>query len=282
MKSISNDLAAHLAGEVTTLATCWKLTRADTTVMGFTDHDADLVIGGVTYKAATGFTPTALANSASLSVDNLDIEGMLSSGGIEEADVLAGRYDFAEVEIFMVNYADLTQGALKLRRGWLGEVTLKNQQFVGEIRGLTQLLSQTIGELYSPSCRAQLGDSRCKVTMAAHTATGTVTDVTNSRIFKDSSRSEESGTFDFGKITFTGGANDGISMEVKEFAGETFILALPLPYAVTVGDAYSVQTGCDKTLATCRDRYSNAVNFRGEPHVPGLDKMLETAGTRSG
>src|SRR5579884_3285637 len=135
MKQISSPLAARLAGEVTTLATCWKLTRRDGAILGFTDHDADLVFDGITYKAQSGFTPSAIQNTGSLSVDNLSAEGMLSSGVITEADILAGAYDFAEIEIFQANYADLTQGGLKLRRGWLGEVSSYRQQFVAEIRG---------------------------------------------------------------------------------------------------------------------------------------------------
>ena len=153
MKTLNPALTTHLAGEVTTLATCWKLTRRDATVLGFTDHDRDITYSGVTYVAATGFSPSAIANSAALNVDNLDVEGMLSSGSITEADILAGLYDFAQIEIFMLNYNDLTQGILKLRRGWLGEVSLTRQHFTAEGRGLTQLLSQDIGESVSPSCR---------------------------------------------------------------------------------------------------------------------------------
>lgn len=281
MKTLSTPLATHLTGEVTTLATCWKLTRTDTTIMGFTDHDRDLVVSGVTYKADTGFTPTAVAGSATLAVDNLDIEGMLSSGAITEADVMAGKYDFAEVEVFQVNYADLLQGVIKLRLGWLGEVTVKNHQFIAEVRGLSQRLAHTLGEFYSPSCRAQLGDSRCKVSMGPRTFTGTITTATSRQEFLDTARTQVAGTFTFGKITFTSGANSGLSMEVKEYTVGHFILALPMPYTLVVGDGYSVREGCDKTFATCISRFSNAVNFRGEPHVPGIDRMLETAGTRS-
>ncbi len=281
MKTISNELTAHLAQEVTTLAHCWKLTRRDNVVMGFTSHDKDLIISGVTYAAATGFTPTAISGSSSLAVDNLDIEGMLSSGAISEDDILAGIYDFAEIELFLVNYEDLSQGIMKLRRGWLGEVKLSGQQFVAEVRGLTQRLSQQTGELYSPSCRAELGDSRCKVNLATYTVTGSVTSVTSQQIFVDSSRSEAADTYAFGKITFTGGANNGLSMEVKEFANSQLVLALPMPYAITVGDTYSLIRGCDKTLDTCENIFANAVNFRGEPHVPGIDRVLETAGTLS-
>jgi uncharacterized phage protein (TIGR02218 family) len=285
MKQISTALETHISGEVTTLATCWKLKRQDNTIFGFTNLDRDIVFESVTYKANTGFTPSAIVNTSSLAVDNLDVEGMLSSGSITEIDILAGRYDFAEIEIFQVNYNDLTQGSLKLRRGWLGEVSLHKQQFVAEIRGLTQRLSQTIGELFSPSCRATLGDNRCKVNMSLHTVTGNITAATNSQIFQDSSRTELSDIFTFGTISFTSGANNGLSMEVKEYLRISsigrFQLVLPMPYTITVGDTYSLTKGCDKTIKTCFARYNNVTNFRGEPSVPGLDRMLETAGTRS-
>ncbi|MEK6746868.1 MAG: DUF2163 domain-containing protein [Rickettsiales bacterium] len=282
MKQISSALATHIAGEVTTLATCWKLTRRDSVVFGFTDHDGDITVDSVNYKAESGFTPSAIQNSASLSVDNLDIEGMLSAGNITEADIMAGLYDFAEIEIFQVNYNDITQGKLKLRRGWLGEVSLVNQQFVAEVRGLTQRLSQTIGELYSASCRATFADLRCKINPASYTVTGTVSSVTSTREFIDSSRAETSGLFNFGKITFSSGANNGLSMEVKEFInGGRISLVLPMPYSINAGDNYSMVQGCDKTLETCANQYNNVINYRGEPHVPGLDSMLETAGTRT-
>ncbi len=286
MKTISTELAAHIAGEVTTLATCWKLTRRDAAVQGFTDHDRDITYDSLTYKAATGFSPSAVENSASLRVDNLDVNGMLSSESITEDDILAGRYDFAEIDIFQINYTDTSQGILKLRRGWLGEVSLTRQHFVAEVRGLTQLLSQDIGEYFSPSCRASLGDSRCKVNMASHTVTGSATSVASRSAFTDSTRSEASALFSGGKITFTSGANNGLSMEVKEYfykssSGGTLSLALPMPYTIAPGDGYSLQKGCDKTLGTCHSRFGNVANFRGEPHVPGTDRMLETAGTRS-
>jgi len=286
MKTISTPLATHIAGEVTTLATCWKLTRRDATTLGFTDHDADIIFDALTYKAATGFSPSAVSNSANLQVDNLDVEGMLSAESITEADLLAGLYDFAEIEIFQLNYADTTQGIIKLRRGWLGEVSLSRASFVAEVRGLTQLLSQDIGEYFSPSCRATLGDTRCKIDMASHTVTGSVTTATSRSAFTDSARAEASALFTGGKITFTSGANNGMSMEVKEYilragTGGILTLALPMPHAIAPGDAYSLQKGCDKTIGTCFSRFNNVANFRGEPHVPGLDRMLETAGTRS-
>ncbi len=281
MKTISPELQAHLENDVTTLATCWRITRRDGITLGFTSHDNSLTLDGVTYEAASGFTPTAIESSAALNVDNLDIEGMLDSLSLAEADIIAGHYDFAEIEIFEVNYTDLTQGTLVLRYGWLGEVTMRGGQFVAEMRGLTQKLSHTIGEVYTPTCRAELGDARCGIDMTPRTVTGTLTGIMSSSVVQDSTREEDAGRYTHGVLTFTSGDNTGIATEIKAFANGQITLMLPLPYAPAIGDAYSLSEGCDKQFNTCKTRFANVLNFRGEPHVPGLDRMLETAATRS-
>ncbi len=141
MKPISSELLAHLSEEVTTLAVCWKLTRRDGAVLGFASHDRDIIYDGVTYIAEKGFTPTYVASNSDLAADDMELEGIIDGEVILEADIQAGIYDFAEVEIFMVNYMDLSQGKLDLRCGWLGEVQYSKGHFSAKIRGLTQSLS---------------------------------------------------------------------------------------------------------------------------------------------
>lgn len=165
MRAITLALKAHLAQEVTTLATCWKVVRQDGTVMGFTDNVVDVTVAAVTYSAATGYTPSNIQSSSDLAVDNLDIQGVLDATAVTEEDLIAGVYDYADVYIFMINYEDISQGILKLQRGKLGEITVQNGQFIVEMRSLTQQLQQTIGEVYSVTCRADLGDARCKVVL---------------------------------------------------------------------------------------------------------------------
>ena len=280
MKNISINLKNHIAGEVTSLATCWKLSRRDGHVFGFTDHDRDLVVSGVDYIAGSGFTPSAVQSSGGFAVDNLELEGMLDAATITEADILAGVYDYAEIEIFMVNYADLSQGKLMLRRGWIGEVSLGKNYFVAEVRGLAQRLSQRIGDVYSPLCRSGL--EGCGVNLLPFTVAGELTHVTDAQVFADATLAQATGYFNHGKITFLSGANEGLSMEVKDFrAGGNITLVLPMPNAVTVGDNFSMYAGCDKSFELCVNKFNNAVNFRGEPHVPGLDRVLETSSTRS-
>lgn len=280
MKNISTELKLHISGEVTTLATCWHLQRRDGEVLGFTDHDNDLVIESITYKAATGFTPSAVQTTASFAVDNLDIEGMLDSTAITENDIRAGLYDHAEIQVFSVNYKDLSQGRLILRTGWLGEVSFSQNKFITEVRGLAQSLSQKIGDVFSPTCRALLGDAKCKIDLEEYTFEGEVAEVINNRVFSFSGLANPTEYFSSGKIKFTSGENEGLEMEVKDYVlNGNITLVLPMPYEIVEGDEFEIIAGCDKNFNTCIAKFENAINFHGEPHVPGMDKILLTAGT---
>lgn len=279
MRIISPDLETHFAGGLTTLATCWRLIREDGVVFGFTDHDQPLTFESVDYDSIAGFTPTTVESKSNMSVDNLDMEGQTFPSKITESDLLSGLYDYAEIEIFLVNYEDLTQGRLVVKRGKLGEVSISGQMFQAEVRGLTQYLSQTIGQVFSPSCRAILGDSRCKVALARCTVSTIVAEVTNNQTFKAFTLTENAGWYTGGEVEWTSGNNDGRRMEVKEFASTQVVLALPMGKSIQVGDTFDIIAGCDKTRETCQSKFSNIINFRGEPDIPGVDKLLTTAGT---
>ena len=90
MKTISTALKTHLQGETTTLAWLWKVTRQDSQVFGFTTHDSDISLSGITYAAATGMLASAAQAKTGASVDNMEMAGMLDSAAITDADVLAG------------------------------------------------------------------------------------------------------------------------------------------------------------------------------------------------
>ena len=273
MKPTTPALAAHLAGEVTTLATCWRLERADGWVRGFTDHDRELVVDGLTYVASTGFLPSAIKTASDLSVDNLDVDGFLDDAALRAEDLVAGLFDGARIEVFIVNWADLGQGRLLLRKGFLGEIKRADQRFSAEIRGLSNRLQQTAGKLYSRLCRVDLGSSECGVALGPRTDTNAVTQV----IAADTVRivtARSTGFFTFGKATFTTGANAGAVNEVLLHDGQTIRLFVPMPRPIVVGDQIVLVAGCDKTPETCNAKFANILNFRGEPHIPGNDKVF--------
>lgn len=277
MKPISVTLQAHLDGELTTLATLVKITRTDNVIRGFTTFDRNLTIGGVTYKADGALTPSAVQSTSGLATDNLEITGILNSSDITDSDIENGLYDHARIDVYVCNWADLTQGTLQLRRGWIGNVVLSGGHYVAEMRGLHDLLQRPIGDYYAPECRYDLGDSKCTVNLAALTVTGTVSSVTDKANFADFSRTESDGIFNYGKLTWASGANNGLSMEVKNWDGVSlaFTLWLSMPNAIQVGDTYSVYPGCDKRFTTCTGKFSNGVNFGGFPYIPGVGNILK-------
>lgn len=163
-RTIPSALATHLAQGRTTLCTCWKVTRQDGTVFRFTDHDASLIVAGETYLASTGYTRAAISGSADMSVAETELTGILDDASITEQDLRNGLWDYAEVRIFLVNWASPSDGTIKLRRGFLGEVQADDTgRFRAELRGLAQLLQQRLGEVYTAECRADFGDARCRM-----------------------------------------------------------------------------------------------------------------------
>ena len=280
MRPIPFALQTKLDSGVTTLARCWKLMRRDGVVMGFTDHDRDLVVGGVTYLAGTGFSSSEATSRFDLSVDGAEISGALADDQLTDADLAAGRYDAAQVETWLVDWSDPSLNVLTAR-GALGEVRREGQAFVAELRGLADLLSQESGRLYTARCGADLGDKRCTVdlTNPALRGTGAVSGVEGTSIFTASGLDGfADALFSLGRLTWTGGANNGLAIEIKEHrlvAGHArLMLWQAMPEAIASGDAFTVTAGCDKSFATCRGRFANTDNFRGFPQIPGNDFLL--------
>lgn len=187
MRTISPALLAHLQGDVLTTATLWLATRTDGTVFAFTDFDQPIVYGGVTYASKGGYTHSQIDMTSDLSTSNLEIGAIFDSSLITPQSLEAGLWDYAAVSISLVNYADLTMGAVSLGNGVLGQVTLTNGQYNVELRGLAQLMQQDMGEVYSPTCRATFGDSRCTINLVPLTFSGTVQSVNGVTSWNDAS-----------------------------------------------------------------------------------------------
>lgn len=277
MKDISAGLQAHLRGELTTLAELVKITRRDGAVVAMTTHDVDIVYDGVTYKADASFSPTVFSQSAMKKDDDYEIEGVLDSSCLDESDIEKGLYDHARIDVFVCNWADLSQGVLRLRRGWLGEIVLREGRYTASLRGFHDLLAQKTGEAYAPSCRYDLGDGRCGVDLVALKVVGAVTSLSGRQVFCDIARGEAAGTFNDAVLTWTSGANAGARMEVYKWDLDTrtFTLWLPMEEDIKIGDAYEVAPGCDKRFSTCRGRFNNGLNFGGFPYMPGIGKILD-------
>jgi uncharacterized phage protein (TIGR02218 family) len=282
-KVLTPELMAHIQQEVTTRANCWHLIRRDGQSFFFTDHDQDLVISGNTYLSAIGYKQTAIASDSSLAVDNLEATGILDSETLIADDLRSGLFDFSEIYLFSVNWADLSQGALRLKRGTLGEIsTTQGGTFQAELRGMAQRLVAKVGDVYTPECRADLGDSKCKVNLSDFTVNGTVTLLgSDMSVFSLDVTDKPDAWFNYGALTWTSGQNNGRVMEIKANTQSTggIALFLPMPRPIAIGDTCRLYAGCDKRHDTCRDKFNNIVNRRAEDYIPGLDAIITTPNT---
>ena len=267
---------------VTRLAQCWRITRTDGTVMAFTSFDRPLTVDGITYKPANSFSASQFASDTDMSVADVELLGALDADDIRAADLLAGIYDHAEVELFLVDWGDLTLPRTIVRRGWIGTIGQAGGAFRAELRGLGQRIQQPVIDSYSAECRVDLYSPQCGVNRAAFAVPATVTALTDgslgaasdNRIFFAAALNQPAGWFDYGEIWWTSGNNAGRKTEVRSFAAGRIELWEPMGLDIAVGDTFTIHAGCDKAIGTCRDKFSNVVNFRGEPHVPGTDAML--------
>tara|TARA_R110002020_G_scaffold15617_3_gene56008 strand:+ start:3250 stop:4131 length:882 start_codon:yes stop_codon:yes gene_type:complete len=281
VKTLPDNLAAHLAGGTTTLCRCWRLTRADGAVFGFTDHDRDIVFDGVTHSAEGGLAATSDVAASGLAVGGFEIEGALTDDRLAAAELEGGAYDCAVAELWLVNWADPAQ-RVRLRRGTLGEVTRADGAFRAEVRGPTVDLDVVTGRLFQPRCDADLGDARCGVDLGdpAYRLEAEITGVHGRVSLSVSGLSGYvDGWFAHGRLSVTSGANAGRASEIKAHSNRTWRIDLwqPMPAEMAPGDQVVLTAGCDKRFATCADRFANAVNFRGFPHMPGNDAALGAA-----
>lgn len=214
MRDVPSALLEHFQGSLTTLAWCWLITRLDGDVFGFTSHDKDLVIEGVTYMAASGFNTSAAQARSNVSVDNIEIGGLLSSDVITEEDIVAGKWNGATILTFITNWLNVSQGYLIVQRGTIGSITNMNGQFVAEMRSASQLLQNKIGRYYTRYCDAAFGGPRCTVDLAAISQQGTLLAGSTQSQLAASFMVEQPG----GTLQFTSGNLEGLSVIIKSLA----------------------------------------------------------------
>lgn len=279
MKSATAPMIAHLAGGTTTLARCWRFETKSGRIVTVTGGPRDMLINGEVYRAEEGLNPTATDQEIGGSVNNSDMTGALSPELATEQEILFNEWDTAFVTVFEVNHRDLSMGTVILGYGTLGELKVGRTAFQAEFRSLTQFLQQTVGAVFTAPCRYRFGDSDCGVDLAPITVTGTLTSVTSARLMADSGRGEVADYFGGGLLRMTSGALEGFAVEVADFSGGIFSLALPMPGYPAVGDTYEAIPGCRKRFAEdCIAKWNNGVRFGGFPHVPGSDLVLGLAG----
>jgi uncharacterized phage protein (TIGR02218 family) len=291
MAGFNQALEAHLASGHTTVCHAWVINRRDGVQFAFTDHDVTLRFDGVTFQADSGLGAKAIAQSTGLSVDNTEAIGALSDASIREDEIEQGRFDGADVQAWLVNWADTSQRWLQFR-GSIGELRRVDGAFRAELRGLTEALNKPQGRIYQKPCSAVLGDAQCRfdTSQAGYAKTLPVQEQKDAREFTwEDFLGFEDSWFARGRLEVMDGPARGLWGMVKHdrLVGKKRIVELWEPIRGAVGPGTSVRliAGCDKRLETCRFKFNNLVNFQGFPDLPGEDWVVavpRTSGANTG
>jgi uncharacterized phage protein (TIGR02218 family) len=279
MRTLPSNLSTKLAsGDTTSLCRLFVLTQLDGTITYFTDAQQSVTVSSQAYEPAAGVSVGALQLRVNEAAGALTITVAAVDGGtIGFDDLLRGAYDNAELRFYIADHSDPDDERLEIWRGWFTRIEMNERgEARVEINGLLHKARYFITEEYSPVCRAQFGDSRCGINLATYTRTGTVVSASGYQVTLSLDSAAPTGGFALGSIVATSGANVGRGIEIRSWNnGTSTATCFVQPgLAFQTGDTVSIVAGCDFTTgASGCGKYSNILNFRGEPFVPGQDAV---------
>lgn len=278
MKTLSTELNTAIRRDTTFLCRLIEITRIDGEILRLTDAVMNVVIGDDVYRADVGFTLSSLMLGINLqSSQGLTLTVAMTDGGISKSDLRARKYYAATVETFL---CDFTQPEDTKQSLWIGKVGRVSFTETGvatiETVPYGSSLEQFADESYSQTCRASLGDELCQFPIEAYRVDFTVTRVIdNSQFVVDTFGSTAAATpltnyFGFGQMKWLSGSNLNWEMDIIQgtFSTKTITLFYPTPETMQVGDTGKMYPGCNRQHSTCSTKFSNTLNYRGEPYAP--------------
>jgi hypothetical protein len=124
----------------------------------------------------------------------------------------------------------------------------------------------------SPSCTTELYSTMCKVSKASHTYPGTITAISADKVVvtADVFGAHPITWFECGYIVCR---NEYKYILQHDNTTSSITMISPFSKKIIVTDTFTVYTGCNKSVATCKDKFGNVANFYGFPYAP-LESQL--------
>jgi len=259
------------AGELETVATYWRIERTDGVALGFVSHDRDLVFGGLVHRSAPGMVPSAIRLSSALEPDDAEISGALTHDSIREDELSLGRFDGAKVVTGLVDWQNLEHEALFA--GTIGGIERDGAGFSAELQSIKAVLQREIVPRTSPTCRAEFCGPGCTLPASRFTHEGSVLAISQDGSAVMMSATVAAGALLDGTLRWVDGLDAGRTLRIEAVVDGWLHLEREVPPGVSPGARAELREGCDHTLQACSGRFANAVNFQGEPFLPGNDLL---------
>jgi uncharacterized phage protein (TIGR02218 family) len=279
MKNIGDDLKKSLADSSPSMARCFRIKLKDNSIIAFTEHRSELKIGNVLYKPGCSFEENSgLRAFSDMTSNSYGVVSIFDGVNIKKDEVFLGKFDGAEVNVFMVNYDHPEYGSISIISGFVDSLEISGEKIYFSVAGIMSVLEKTIGDVYSPLCRAKFCDKKCSLAAQDYTFYGAIASVASEIEFhsEDSPIKDKAiDYFKYGYITFVDGKNAGSSVEIKQSSLGDIVLNISPVNVMEIGNQFRLVAGCDKKFSSCGGKFGNAINFRGEPNLPRTTKVYK-------
>lgn len=250
------------------------------------DGAGGIVYGSETYASqAPWLTRSKWGLTNTMEVPSLEIilragNGEFNGAAQIKQQIHNGLFDGASVLLsraYMTTPGSTTAlGAIALFGGVVAGINIAGAKVTITAKGKNNLLDQFAPRnVYQIGCSHNFCDANCTLNAASYTSGYTVgSDATAAFIPWSGAAPPNAALYANGVIVFTSGACAGQSRTIMNGDSAGLNLAYPLYEVPSAGDAFTAQQGCDKTLVTCRDTYSNLQHRRAFDFVPPPDTVL--------
>ena len=198
-----------------------------------------------------------------------DISFTIDSEFLSTSDVMEGKLYAAQIKVQLVDYV-LNKSYFCKSYDVMEVIHDSSDKFFISMKPKSNKINNFLNQHFSPICRAEFCDERCKLNKKDFSVEGQIIKLIDTNTFKWLAKIKEHSYYIGGKFLLTNGVHCGQEFTILESMGQNLKINLPLQVKLKVGDQFIITAGCDKHLDTCRDKFSNVINFRGEPFIDDI------------
>jgi uncharacterized phage protein (TIGR02218 family) len=265
-------------------ADLYAITLLNGTVLRYTSAGVDAIVNGVTYSASAVISRgparvsigakvdsmnISISAASTVTVDSVPLMQLIANGGLDGARI---RIETA----YAAGPNEAWNGSLYVFSGRVSEIqSISRIKAEITIASDSELLNSKVPRnVYQPGCMNTLYDPVCGVAKTSNSTSKTATSTTDTARTTFSFASGLPDQYALGKITCVTGPNANMSRTIKSSTTSSVTVIQPWPFAVQIGNQFTLWKGCDKTKATCESRFNNLIRFRGMPFVPAPETIV--------
>jgi len=278
VKAASPALIALLgSSEQFTMADLYTFTLVGGSVLRYSAAPTALIANGNYFALGPKFERSKTKVVIGTQVDELEIKAYPETTDLIDAipfleAAWQGQLDGALLQLeraFMPTYGDTTPGTVILFAGRISDIDCSRTGIDIKCRSHLELLNiQMPRRLWQSSCTHVFGDGMCQFNRSSLQATFSAGAGSTQAQVATTISPSPANLYVQGTIIGVTGANAGSNRTVANMDGSWVYVKLAFLSPIVVGDEFQLLPGCDRTIATCKNVFNNAIHFGGFPYIP--------------